>query len=102
MSTRGEFPAQFSLSKRFVPSDTPRDVLWCGTDLTHDIRTQEVGNCWAYPSINAFESSPIRLGLADRSIHGSEWSLTTLHANDFTGGFKIGPESKDRSRYQIK
>ena len=101
MTKHDRLPAKFSLSGRFVPADSPRDILWGGTDLTRDVRSQEVGNCWTYPSINSFESSLIRLGLADRSIHGSEWSLTTLHANTFDRGFSIKPDPDNLSRYKI-
>lgn len=96
-----KLPKAFTLSERFAPSDRPRDILWGGTDLTRDVRSQEVGNCWAYPSVNSFESSLIRLALADRSIRGSEWSLTTLHANTFSRGFAIEANPDDPQRYKI-
>lgn len=96
-----KLPKAFTLSERFAPSDKPRDILWGGTDLSRDVRSQEVGNCWTYPSVNSFESSLIRLGLADRSIRGSEWSLTTLHANDFSRGFAIETNPEDPKRYTI-
>lgn len=96
-----ELPKVFTLSERFAPSGNPRDILWGGTDLTRDVRSQEVGNCWSYPSVNSFESSLIRLGLADRNIRGSEWSLTTLHANNFERGFAIETNPDDPRRYKI-
>jgi hypothetical protein len=97
-----KLPKVFTLSEHFAPSDKPRDILWGGTDLSRDVRNQEVGNCWTYPSVNSFESSLIRLGLADRSIRGSEWSLTTLHANNFLRGFAIKTNPEDPKRYTIK
>ena len=96
-----KLPKVFTLSEHFAPSDKPRDILWGGTDLSRDVRNQEVGNCWTYPSVNSFESSLIRLGLADRSIRGSEWSLTTLHANDFSRGFAFETNPDDPKRYKI-
>ena len=44
-----KLPKVFTLSERFAPSDKPRDILWGGTDLSRDVRNQEVGNCWTYP-----------------------------------------------------
>ena len=96
-----KLPKSLTLSQRFTLSDSPRDTLWGGTDLTRDGRTQEVRNCWAYPSINSFESSLIRLGLADRTIRGSEWSLTTLHTNNFARGFDVRTDGDDTHRYTI-
>jgi hypothetical protein len=41
----GTLQKVFTLSERFAPSGNPRDILWGGTDLTRDVRSQEVGNC---------------------------------------------------------
>ena len=83
-------PSRFSLNAEFeqpdyVPADF--DLLF-----DRDGRTQEVSNCWTYPSIFSFETDLIRKGLADQNIRGNEWSLSTLHTNGLRG-FKVEVDS---------
>ena len=85
-------PSRFSLNVKFEQPDyVPTDFNLL---LERDARSQEVSNCWTYPTIFSFETDLIRKGLADQNIRGNEWSLSTLHTNSLRGwDVSIAPDA---------
>lgn len=94
MSLQSKFVLDFTYEQpNYVPADF-------NLGLDRSARDQEVSNCWTYPTIFSFETDLIRQGLADQNVRGSEWNISTLHANSFRGwNTTILPSESSPNRY---
>lgn len=93
---------RFSLTKKIAGAidKNEDDILYSSIDLARHTRSQEVGNCWTYPTINSFESNLIANGLvsAPNEFEGSEWHLS-LHQTP--GGTRGLDFKRQTLKYEI-
>lgn len=70
---------RFSLTKKIKGAIdiNEDDFLYSVQDLARETRTQSLGTCWTYPTINSFETSLISNGLVSSpsEFEGSEWHI---------------------------
>lgn len=77
-------PKAFSLSDQIIGAIDigQTDIVFSGNDVGRQTRSQEVGNCWTYPSMNSIETSAIAKGLVTdpSQAEGNEWHLSLNHS----------------------
>ena len=99
-------PKAFSLTDRMIGAIDAgeTDILFSGVDVGIPTRSQDLGNCWTYPSLNSIETSAIAKGLVSDpgQIEGNEWHLTLNHTGAYEKGLAINKTDADPSFTQFE
>ena len=86
-------PRVFSLSDQIIGAidEGQTDLVFSGVDVSLQTRSQEVGNCWTYPSLNSIETSAIAKGLVSdpSEVEGNEWHLSLNHTGTIPRGLAV-------------
>ena len=99
-------PRAFSLTDRMIGAIDAgeTDILFSGVDVGIPTRSQDLGNCWTYPSLNSIETSAIAKGLVSdpSQIEGNEWHLTLNNTGAYEKGLAINKTDADPSFTQFE